>query len=180
MWPCDVSHANYFSAVMQDASLVVFLFCRLLVKFPELNYQLKIKVCIDKWVWFIMTDASYLIFITKIKLHLTNSLTVVNFWIFQGIWRCCSNPRVTIYTPHSDIFFWRRGIYLFASTSHLQLLPLLALPIGRESLTSLAPTPKSWTWRSPTMAVCRQSLSTWWVTERSNYHCCVQVIESSD
>lgn len=23
---------------------------RLLVKFPELNYQLKIKVCIDKWV----------------------------------------------------------------------------------------------------------------------------------
>lgn len=23
-------------------------FCRLLVKFPELNYQLKIKVCIDK------------------------------------------------------------------------------------------------------------------------------------
>lgn len=22
--------------------------CRLLVKFPELNYQLKIKVCIDK------------------------------------------------------------------------------------------------------------------------------------
>lgn len=25
-------------------------FSRLLVKFPELNYQLKIKVCIDKWV----------------------------------------------------------------------------------------------------------------------------------
>lgn len=27
---------------------------RLLVKFPELNYQLKIKVCIDKWVWFMV------------------------------------------------------------------------------------------------------------------------------
>lgn len=29
----------------------LYLFLRLLVKFPELNYQLKIKVCIDKWVY---------------------------------------------------------------------------------------------------------------------------------
>lgn len=32
---------GYSSSVSTDS-------CRLLVKFPELNYQLKIKVCIDK------------------------------------------------------------------------------------------------------------------------------------
>lgn len=35
------------------------------------------------------------------------------------------------------------GIHLFASVSHFQLLPLLTLSAGRESLTSLAPTRKS-------------------------------------
>lgn len=40
---------NWSCLCVQDAhTLPLLTICRLLVKFPELNYQLKIKVCIDK------------------------------------------------------------------------------------------------------------------------------------
>lgn len=34
---------------------------------------------------------------------------------------------------------------------------------GQESLTSLVPTRRLWTWRNPTTAACQPSLNTWWV-----------------
>lgn len=157
-----------------------FAVSRLLVKFPELNYQLKIKVCIDKWVWFTLGDASYLIFITKMKSDIWRGTyqLILTFNLSGSLEMLQPFEGENLRTAFKRLPFL--GIHLFASVSHLHLLPTLALSTGRESLTSLAPTRKSWTWRSPTMAACRQSLSTWWVTERSSSQRCVQVIKSSD
>lgn len=71
-------------------------FDRLLVKFPELNYQLKIKVCIDKWVFFFLimlrADQKDVEFIEEEKLP----SCWFSFFIFQGIRWCGRNSRVRL------------------------------------------------------------------------------------
>ena len=51
-------------------------FFRLLVKFPELNYQLKIKVCIDKYVFQTAIYTSVLI-IQKAKIYYICTYTML-------------------------------------------------------------------------------------------------------
>lgn len=128
--------------------LKIVCFSRLLVKFPELNYQLKIKVCIDKWVCvlsrtFRLGEERWPWCFTDFNL------------IFQGIWRRGFNSRVRLQKHNVFVVCGRVRAGFFEET------PLTFL--GHGSLISSAPTLKLWTWKNQTMAACQQSLNTWWV-----------------
>lgn len=109
---CLCSEARHFICCFS-----VLLFFQVVGEVPRIELSAE-NQSLHWQVSLVHRDRCVLIFTTKIKLHLTkDSLTLDNFWIFQGIWRCCSNPRVRTHTPYSNIFFWRGGINLFASSS---------------------------------------------------------------
>lgn len=98
----------YVCAVIQDSSFCCFsLFLRLLVKFPELNYQLKIKVCIDKWV---CIKAMRLVWFSSPRLHL----------IWRNLFQLSGSRETSLQSEGENSHAIFKQLYLEkASTRHL-------------------------------------------------------------